>query len=326
MPNASGNVLGTTSASQAGSRSASSSCSSRPVNTTRSRMPAARREVAPSGLALQPVEEREQVPQRAARAALGAAALLGDLAHRLEVAVGQRGGHPHRRGVPGAEADHDQARVGQPLRARAARRRAAGRRPWRRSACRRTARCGPRRVAAASSARAAAAVSRLKDVAVRRAGGRAGEARRRAAAGPPPRRPARGRGSASTSTPGRAEARPRGQRGVVERRPQALGGVPRADEHRARAASRPSRAYGRKRGCGLTVYSSALPWTFDRVGHRAVERAGEDRPGPSRGGWPARRPARRARRPRAPPRRSRRGSASSSASLSSGNGRASMPS
>ena len=55
------------------------------------------------------------MPQWASRAALGAAAFLGDLAHRPEVAVGQRGGHPHRGGVPGAEADHDQARVGQPL-------------------------------------------------------------------------------------------------------------------------------------------------------------------------------------------------------------------
>ena len=33
-----------------------------------------------------------------------------------------------------------------------------------------------------------------------------------------------------------------------------------------RARARPSRAYGRKRGCGLTVYSSAEPWIFDGVG------------------------------------------------------------
>ena len=43
---------------------------------------------------------------------------------------------------------------------------------------------------------------------------------------------------------------------------------------RARAP-RPSCAYGLKRGCGLTVYSSALPWIFTAYGTPSSRRAGE---------------------------------------------------
>ena len=82
MPNASGNVLGTTWASQAGSRSGRSSCSRRPVKCTRSAAAgAAASQSSPDAL-----EERAQVAQLARRAALELAPARGDLARVVEVA------------------------------------------------------------------------------------------------------------------------------------------------------------------------------------------------------------------------------------------------
>ena len=40
-----------------------------------------------------------------------------------------------------------------------------------------------------------------------------------------------------------------------------------------RAPARPSTAYGRKRGYGLTTYSSALPWIFTAYGTSSSARA-----------------------------------------------------
>ena len=175
------------------------------------------------------------MPQRRARPTLGAAALLGDRAHRGEVAVGQRGGHAHR-----------------------------GSRARRRSRRRRAARAGtplqherPRgeqqvdplgddqladerdeavvaRVAAASTARAAAAVSRAEGRA-RIRGRRLRSAASRAASRRSPAAAASGPAGAktATSTPGGPRRVRAGERGVAERRPQALGGVARADQHAA---------------------------------------------------------------------------------------------
>ena len=86
-----GRCSGTTSASQPASSGASSSCSRRPVSTTRSRSVARGR---PGRLALagaRGVEERQQVAQRRARAALERAPGARDrLDGRVEVARGQR--------------------------------------------------------------------------------------------------------------------------------------------------------------------------------------------------------------------------------------------
>ena len=83
MPNASGNVLGITCASQAGSRLGRSSCSRRPVKWIRS---AARGGGAQAtSLVHAAVEEGAQVAQLAGRAALELAAAGGDLAQVLEV-------------------------------------------------------------------------------------------------------------------------------------------------------------------------------------------------------------------------------------------------
>ncbi len=102
----------------------------------------------------------------------------------------------------------------------------------------------------------------------RRSRASSGDARRRAANAPSSARAAAGsRGTKrSTSTPG-GPSRVR----VLSAGPRApaTGSPPCGGSRRAcRAApATPSRAYGRKRsGSGLTVYSSALPWTFTAYG------------------------------------------------------------
>ena len=69
----------------------------------------------------------------------------------------------------------------------------------------------------------------------------------------------------ATSTPG-GPRRVRSKRRIAERLPQAGGGVTGADEHRARAGESLAREPRKRSGCGLTVYSSALPWTFTAYG------------------------------------------------------------
>ena len=210
-------------------------------------------------------------------------------------------------------------------RGRAARRRAAARRPWRRSACRRRPRAG-RPGSTVARAAAASPGERAKDES---SGGCRGlvqrrQARAQARRGRPAPRPAARGANRSTSTPGRAEAGAvLAAPGRPSRSTGSPAGVARADEDPARARSRPATARsGRKRGCGLTVYSSALPWIFTAYG-RAAEAAGEnDRPhhevvGERDVGPP------RARRPRVPPPRWRRCSGRPPAADSSWNGRAS---
>ena len=121
-------------------------------------------------------------------------------------------------------------------RRRAARPRAAGRRPWRRSACRRRRPGGRARDRAAREQR-----RRPRRQARRRRRSepgprRAADARRAASA----RRPRPPRWPAAVANvvdvdPRRPETRSAGQAvRVVDRGPQALGGVPRADQHAAR--------------------------------------------------------------------------------------------
>ena len=67
--------------------------------------------------------------------------------------------------------------------------------------------------------------------------------------------------NAPTSTPGgprRVRASSVGSSTAAHR----LSAVCREPTSTPRAAAMPSRAWGRNRGCGFTVYSSALPWTF----------------------------------------------------------------
>ena len=104
-------------------------------------------------------------------------------------------------------------------------------------------------------------------------------ARRAASAAHPGRglRARRAGGTPATSTPGRPEARAGGQAVVVHRRPQALGGVARADEDRARAGARPSRASGQEAlGVALDDVLERAAVDLHRVGDVVAERAGED--------------------------------------------------
>ena len=68
------------------------------------------------------------------------------------------------------------------------------------------------------------------------------------------------------STPGGPSRVRASSAGVVHRRPQALGGVARADEDAARPREALARVRAGSAGSGLTVYSSALPWTFTAYG------------------------------------------------------------
>ena len=108
MPNDSGKVEGITWASQAGSSSGRSSCSSRPVKWIRRGRLRGRR----AATRRHRVEERVQVAQLARRPALQLAPAGGDVPERLDVAARQRLHEPHQRVVVGPEADHHEARVG----------------------------------------------------------------------------------------------------------------------------------------------------------------------------------------------------------------------
>ena len=86
IPNASGKVLGMTSASASGSSSATSSCSSRPMNSTEPAMPLRRLGVAGGRVG----EERGEDRQRLLLPALEPAAQPRDLARVVEVAAVER--------------------------------------------------------------------------------------------------------------------------------------------------------------------------------------------------------------------------------------------
>ena len=111
-------------------------------------------------------------------------------------------------------------------------------------------------------------------------GGSAARARRAARRSRSAARPARAaagsRGAKrSTSTPGGpSRVRPGSDGSSISA--HRLSAVWREPTSTPRAPARPSTAYGRKRGYGLTVYSSALPWILTAYGTSA-ERPGEDR-------------------------------------------------
>ena len=246
MPNASGNVLGIASASAAGSTSASSSCSSRPAQCTRSAMPLGRRAVR-RRLGAERVEERGQLGQLAP-------VLAAQRPRGVEVAARERAREPLELLAEARRSRRRAAARPGRARARAARRRAAARRPWRRSACRRRRTIRSR---AGSSAPSAAAASRR---------GRARTTTRRASAPPRCVGAARARVDAARAQPlepaaaslgargaklgdvdaGRAEARlaPRspGSSSAAHR----LSAVWREPTSTPRAPARPSRAAGQE--------------------------------------------------------------------------------
>ena len=209
--------------------------------------------------------------QRRARAALERARPSAASARtRVEVAGGQRARAAARGLAVGAEADDDEPRVGH---AREHERPGGGEQVDAlgddQLADERDEAVAPR----GSSAPSARPAARRRRARRRRRAASAVAARRRRRVARAPRSPRRGLGArraarnCSTSTPGGPSRVRAGSVGVVQRRPQALGRVARADEHRARAARAPrGRRAGSARGRGLTVYSSALPWTFTAYG------------------------------------------------------------
>ena len=74
----------------------------------------------------------------------------------------------------------------------------------------------------------------------------------------------------------RAEARALGQGGVAHRRPQALGGVARADEHGPRPGQALARGGQEALGVALDGVLQRAAVDLHGVGHVAAERAGED--------------------------------------------------
>ena len=142
-------------------------------------------------------------------------------------------------------------------RAPAARPPAAGGRPWRRSACRRRRRAGRRRRPRQRAPPPRPRRARSEPVPAGACHGR--PRRSRSAAHARARRLRLARRNASTSTPGRAEPRALARvSGIAAHR---LSPVWREPTRMPRAPARAPRApTGRKRGCGLTTYSSALPW------------------------------------------------------------------
>ena len=147
-------------------------------------------------------------------------------------------------------------------RARAARPPAAARRPWRRSACRRRRRGGRAPGPARASAAAASAVSRAKEEPRRR---RAGAARASSLARALEARARRRRLARREAARRRRRAGPSRVRAAAPGRPSPPTGSRRCGaSRRGRRGRRPAPRgrTGRKRGCGLTVYSSALPWTL----------------------------------------------------------------
>ena len=206
------------------------------------------------------VEERVQVPELAGRPALELAAARRDLPQAVDVA--RAAGRPRS-----ARALRGRSRSRRPRGARPGRGRpraatppAAGRRPSRRSACRRSSRSGR------GSGRARRSTSGGALLAAP-AGGRA---RGRAAPGP-----ARADGTRARPRPaGRGACAPRSEGSSASTSNSEFAGVLASPRARRLAPRIPSSAYGRKRsGCGRTVYSSALPWIFTAYGAHRRRRA-----------------------------------------------------
>ena len=276
MPNASGNVLGTAIASAAGSTSASSAWSRRPAQATRSRQaarrprgrrrasPRARRGTRPAGAARAPssarVARRAAVEVAARRArARAPRARRGTRRSRRSAAA--------RRGSRASTSGHAASSSSTPLEAISL--------PTNTTS--RSLRARPRRARAAASrgvARERASRSRRPPVAPPRS---------RAAQ----RRPARARGRGRLARREARRRRRRAGRGGCARATvgssiaaHRLSAVWREPTSMPRAPASPSRAYGRKRGYGLTVYSSALPWILTAYGTPSAERRARGSAGP----------------------------------------------
>ena len=322
-------MLGTTSASHAGSSSASSSWSRRPLKTIALGQPPRGLQIALAALAVESLQKGQQVTQRCAhgvarRGALGglvagaprgflagalgrllAGALqratgAGDVDGFLQASRGERGQQALQGGPVGAEADdherrgrhaleHERPRGEQQVDALADDQLAdegdeAAALPVDRR------RHASRACAAASSSRANAlggSACREAPVTVARDSERStaaaeAPARRRAARVRTARSGSRSRSSSPTGRKwcdvdaGRTETGARGQLGVGERRPQAVGGVPRADEHRARSREPLAGVAQEALWFGLDGVLERAPVDLHRVGH-PVERAREDR-------------------------------------------------
>ena len=105
--------------------------------------------------------------------------------------------------------------------------------------------------------------------------GRASSASRSASARTPARAASGSRGANCLDVDARRARAASARASSRDRRPQALARVARADEDRRAPARAPRAPTGRKRGCGLTTYSSAEPWIFTAYGTSVAERAGE---------------------------------------------------
>ena len=123
----------------------------------------------------------------------------------------------------------------------------------------------------AESASAAARGSRAKEEASSTA---SVSRRRRTSASSPPHAASGSRGmNSAISTPG-GPSLVRASRPGSSIAAHRLSAVWREPTSTALAGASPSRAYGRKRsGCGLTVYSSAEPWTLTAYGTPSSARA-----------------------------------------------------
>ena len=252
---------------------------------------------------------------RSARRVLERAPALCDLARRVEIARRERRTEPLEALAIGAEADDDEARVGHAL---------EHQRPSREQQVDALAddQLADERDQRSASGRAARARALPRAV-----------SRAKASVPSPVARSPRGlHGARASARRARARRRRRGRahaaRSARRRRPAGPSRVRRGSSGSSSAAHRlaavwreptstpraPREALARERqealGLGLDGVLERAAVDLDRVRAPRRRARGQGSPGPSRGGWPARRRARRARRPRARPRRSRRCSAS----------------
>ena len=231
--------------------------------------------VAVARVAGEPVEERGQVAQRAGRAALARPPVLGDGPRGAQVAPGQGRHELLERRPPRPEPDDDQARVGH---------RGEHERPGRRQEVRAL---GDDELAHERDEAVAIEVQ----AAERRAGRRGVAREARAGRGVLGRRGAQPRGQRGQVRsglgarpgaelldvdPGRSQAGARRQRRVVHRRPEALGRVPRPDEHGPGASEPLARGREEALGLGLDRVLERAAVDLDRVGDIGRERPGQD--------------------------------------------------
>ena len=254
IPNASGNVLVTAIASAAGSRSASSSWSSRPANATRS----SRRRIV--GVLEERGELRELAPVLPARLAAAPPRRPAASCAASRSSPGRNAPNPttisRARGSRASTSGQAASSSSTPLDAISLPTNTTSRSP---------------------ASIVSSADDRLAHVAVERGAGggdrrRARPAARAARRRRPARHPARAARTAPTSTPGGpSRVRPGSDGSSISAHSDSA--VWREPTSTPRAPARPSTAYGRNRGYGLTTYSSALPWIFTAYGTSPSARA-----------------------------------------------------